>query len=187
MSTVPPTPDKNTFETIARFTRKVFQFFFKTIAAATIAVLILIIIVPLALFVWRSTRPLNDPMFNGLSLYEVTLLRYDQYQEFTTQYNATHPYPQYPGQKKLATPELCFWTEIGYEVTVFPAMIIGTQVNFHADNPPMTKNLAGFITATWTNFEFALISKYERTPHQQAAACRLPPTFPTLETSHLGE
>jgi len=169
----PPTTAKTVFEAITWFARKAIKFVFKTIAAAILAAIILALVLPPVAFTWRSTQPMNNPMFNGLSFYQVTKLRYEQYQDFTPRHNATHPH-------SVASPEECYWVEVANSLTSALLAEVCTLVKCSGLAVEPTSP-GTYPAAIWANFEGNLVDQFNHAPHQPAGSCRLSPSFPSLE------
>jgi hypothetical protein len=173
-ATPTPTTPRKIFEAIARYTRKAIRFVFKTIAAVALAAILLAILLPPVAFAIRSTQPMNDPLFNGLSFYQVTRLRYEQYQNFVTHYNTTHP------ADAVVKPGMCFWTEVANSLT--NALLAEVCTLAKCSGLTVVPTGPGtYPEAIWTNFEKVLVDQFNRAPHQPVGACRLPPSFPPPE------
>ena len=177
-----PTPNspRTIFEVIARFIRKAIRFIFKTIGAAALAAIILAILLPPAAFAIRSTLPMNNPLFNNLSFYQVTRLRYNQYRDFVTKYNTTHP------SDAGISSGACFWTEVARSLTNALLAEVCTLAKCSGLIVVPT-GLGTYPTAIWGNFEDNLIYEFDRAPQQPVGACRLPPNFPLPENPSTGE
>jgi len=178
--TATPTSPRMIIKAIARFTRKAIRFVFKTIAAAALAGILLAILLPPVAFAIRSFQPLNDPLFNGLSFYQVTKLRYDQYQEFTPQYNATHPH-------SVLSPEECFWGEVAESITVSALLAEVCTLAKCSGLDVVPTSIGTYPAAIWANFEVNLVDQFNHAPQQPAGSCRLPPSFPPPENPSTGQ
>jgi hypothetical protein len=171
---------KKTVTQTFRFVLKMVKFIFKTIAAAVLATIILAIILPPAAFAWRSTQPMNNPVFNSLSLYQVMILRYGQYEGFVTRYDNTHP------ADAFITPEMCFWddvkasTVLSVLATVSCAIRTSECINSMSLEPDTART---FPAMTWAIYEGSLVWAFNRGSHHPVAACWMPPYFPSLDNS----
>ena len=172
-----PTPNspKTIFEAFARFIRKAIGFIFKTICAAALAAIILATLLPPAAFAIRSTQPMNNPLFNGMSFFQVTRLRYNQYQYFVTNYNTTHP------KDAIMTPGSCFWTEVADSLTVSALLAEVCTLANCSGLAVVPTSISTYPAAIWSNFEANLIDQYNHAPNKPVGACRLPPSFPVPE------
>jgi len=163
-----------------RFVLKTIKFIFTTIAAAVLASIILAIILPPAAFAWRSTQPMDEPMFNGLSLYQVMKIRYGQYQDFVSHYDTIHPANAY------ITPGMCFWddvkasTVLSVLATVSCTIRISECINSMSLRPDTAKTFPAMI---WAIFESSLVWAFNRGSHHPVAACRIPASFPLMMDS----
>jgi hypothetical protein len=171
-----PTSPRKILKAIARFVRKAIRFVFKIIATAALAAILIAILLPPVAFVIRSFQPMNDPLFNGLSFYQVTRLRYEQYKDFVTHYNTIHP------AAVGMTSGACFWTEVANSFTnalISKGCILWAKCR--SSMPIKPTSLITYPSAYWADFEIGLVYEFSRAPHQPVAACRLPPSFPPPE------
>jgi len=177
-----PTPNspKTMIEAIARFIWKAIRFIFKTIGAAALAAIILAILLPPAAFAIRSTQPMNNPLFNGMSFYQVTRLRYNQYQDFTPKFNTTHPH-------SVLSPEECFWSEVAESITVSALLAEVCTLAKCSGLVVVPTGIGTYPAAIWANFEANLRDQYYHAPEQPAGSCRLPPSFPPPEIPNIGQ
>ena len=171
-ATPTPTTPRKIFEAIARYTRKAIRFVFKTIAAVALAAILFAIILPPVAFAIRSTQPMNDPLFNGLSFYQVTRLRYEQYKDFVTYYNTTHP------ADAVMKPGACFWTEVADSLTVSALLAEVCTLAKCSGLAVVPTSIGTYPAAIWANFEANLVDQFNHAPHKPVGACRLPPSFP---------
>ena len=181
MITSAPTTTRTILGAIARFARKAIRFVFKTIAVAALATIILAIVLPPAAFVWRSTLPMNDPLFNGLSFYQVIQLRNSQYRVSVARFNATHLNAKY-----AIPPEVCSWSEVARSITVSASLAEICTLAKCSGLVVVPTGLETYPAAIWSNFEYNLVYEFKRAQQQPAAACRLSPFFPSLEDTDIG-
>lgn len=160
------------YMTFARFTQKAIKFVFKTIAAAILAAIILAIILPPAAFAFRSALPLNDPLFNGLSFYQVIQLRDSQYRVSVARYNAVHPNNKFP-----TPPQVCSWIEVANSLTGALQAEVCTLAKC-SGLAVVPTSLGEYPATIWANFEENLVYDFIHAPQQPAVACRLPTSFP---------
>jgi hypothetical protein len=158
---------------ITRFTWKAIKFFSRTIIVASLTAISLVLLLPPAAFAWRSNQPMNDPVFNGLSFYQVVQLRDRQYRISVAGYNEAHPGSRYP-----IPPEVCSWIEVADSLSV-SALLAGVCTLAKCSGLVVVPTRLGtYPTAMWANFEANLIDQFDRAAQQPAAACRLRPSFP---------
>jgi hypothetical protein len=166
-------PARAIVQGIARFTWKAIQFFSKILLAASLTAISLVLLLPPAAFAWRSSQPMNDPVFNGLSFYQVVQFRDRQYQVSVAGYNEAHPDSRYP-----IPPEVCSWIEVADSLSV-SALLAGVCTLAKCSGLVVVPTrLETYPTAIWTNFEANLIDQFDRAAQQPAAACRLRTSFP---------
>jgi hypothetical protein len=174
-----PPATRRILNSIAQISRRALKFIFTTITAAILAGMILAMLLPPAAFAWRASRPMNDPLFKGLSFFQVTKLRYKQYQVFVTHYNESHP------ADDIMEPGMCFWTELANSLTNACLAEVCTLAKC-SGLAVVPTGLVTYPAAIWANFEDNLVFEFNRTPQQPVAACRLPPSFPSPGNSDSG-
>jgi hypothetical protein len=123
---------------------------------------------------------MDNPMFNGLSLYQVMKLRYGQYQDFVTRYDATHP------ANADITPGMCFWDDV--KASIVLSMLANVSCAIRTTECINSKSLGPgtartFPAIIWSIFEGSLVWAFNRGPHHPVAACRMPPSFPLIENT----
>ena len=168
---------KKAFTQSIRFVLKTIRFIFKTIAAAVLASIILAILLPSAAFTWRSTRPMDDPMFTGLSLYQVMRLRYGQYQDFVARYDATHP------ANADITPGMCFWDDVKASAVLSVLATVSCAIRTSECINSMSLGLdtaRTFPAMTWAIYEGSLVWAFNRGSRHPVTACRMPASFPLM-------
>jgi hypothetical protein len=180
-ATPTPSATRRILNSIAQISRRALKFFFKTITAAILAGMILALLLPPAAFTWRATRPMNDPLFNGLSFLQVIQLRNSQYKVSVARYNAAHPSSKYP-----IPPAFCSWSEIARSITVSALLAEVCTLAKCSGLVVIPTGLGSYPVAIWANFEYNLVDQFIRAPQQPAEACRLSPSFPSPGDSDSG-
>jgi hypothetical protein len=172
---------KNAIIQGVRFVLKAIIFIFKTITAVVMATIILAIILPPAAFAWRTTQPMDNPMFNGLSLYQVMKLRYGQYQDFVTRYELNHP------ANADITPGMCFWDDLKASAVVSALATVSCAIQTSECFNRLslgTDTARTFPAMVWAIFEGSLVWAFNRGSHHPVAACRMPLSFPSMNNTN---
>ncbi len=187
MTTTTVTPTRTTAKTIlaavARFARKAIKFVFKTIAAATLAAIILAFILPIIFFAWRAGQPMEAPQFNGLTFYQYMTWRIETHKATIAQYQATHP-------NVAVKANVCYLDNLGFAIFAPWSEFYTLAGKFPAlrrfINPrgykyiPTDVTWATLPSAWWTTYE-DMISGTIRSDSHLTGYCRLSQYPPTPE------
>jgi hypothetical protein len=175
-----PATAKTIVASIARFARKAIQFVFKTIAAVTLAAIIL----PIGFFAWRAGQPMESPQFNGLTFYQYATWRIESYKTNAAQYQAMHP-------EVVVKVNACYVSNLPFVIFApmsefytlagkFPALrrFISPRDYKYI---PVDVTWATLPSAWWTTYETAISTTIRGDRSSPAVYCRLPQYPPTPE------
>ena len=159
---------------------KLFSKIILTLGRMLCAFLLIVLLTPIAYFVWRAGQPMDRPEFRDLTYYHLLSERQEAYDQLAQSYQASHP------TVKVKT-GMCFGVEVFVETMVgWPHTGFYTLVGLFPSlkrlvNPwdlqrgyiPEEVTYVNFLPAWWDTFELFLWGLIDHVPQGLVAYCRI--------------